>query len=457
MTIDAPEPGWAEQAPTAWWEHAKAATAKLASSAGVSLADVGGIGISYQMHGLVLVDRAGAVLRPAIIWCDSRAVEIGHRAFEALGNKRCLESLLGSPGNFTASKLAWVREHEPEVFERAHRFMLPGDYFAFRLTGRMATTVPGLSEGLFWDFSKNRVASFLLDHLGLSETLIPDVVPTFGEQGRLTEAAARELGLPEGTPVAYRAGDQPNNALSLNVLEPGEIAATAGTSGVVYGVSDELRADPTSRVNGFAHVTHSAEATRLGILLCINGAGSANRWLRQTLSEDYETLNTLAAEVAAGADGLQFFPFGNGAERVLENRNPGAGLARLNFNVHSREHLARAVQEGVAFSFRYGMDILAELGMRPSVMRAGLANMFLSPVFRDALSASSGVSLELYRTDGAEGAARGAAVGTRYYASFAEAFAGLEREATVGPDPSRVSEYEGHYGRWARELEARLR
>ena len=455
MTIDAPQPGWAEQHPDSWWDAAKNATERLLVSASITPSEIRGIGISYQMHGLVIVDEQGKPLRPSIIWCDSRAVEVGERAVEALGGERCLEALLNSPGNFTASKLAWVRENEPDVFERVDKLMLPGDYFAWRLTGRMATTVSGLSEGMLWDFSENRVAQFVLEHFGIQDSVVPETVPTFGEQGRLTDAAAQELGLAAGTPVVYRVGDQPNNALSLNVLEPGEIAATAGTSGVVYGVSDTVRADPRSRVNSFAHVNHSGDETRLGILLCINGAGSSYRWLRETLSKSYEEMNESASAIPIGAGGLVVFPFGNGAERMLENRDPGASLAHLNFNIHDAAHLARAVQEGVAFSFRYGMDILGELGMRPKVIRAGRANMFSSPLFTAAVTGASGVSVELYQTDGAEGAARGAAIGAKHF-TLAEAFEGIERVATIEPDPESRSEYEEAYGRWVSELRERM-
>lgn len=455
MSIDAPRAGWAEQHPGAWWNAVKAATERVVADAGVDPADIGGIGISYQMHGLVIVDERGEALRPAIIWCDSRAVDLGEQAFDTLGHERCLDALLNSPGNFTASKLAWVRENEPEIFERVHKFMLPGDWLAWRLTDRMATTISGLSEGILWDFSANSVARFVLDHYGIPDSLVPDVVPTFGEQGRLSDVAASELGLSAGTPVVYRAGDQPNNALSLSVLEPGEIAATAGTSGVVYGVTDEINADRRSRVNSFAHVNHTAERTRLGILLCINGAGSSNRWLAETLSTGYDEMNKNAARVPVGAGGLLVLPFGNGAERMLDNRDPGASVLGVSFNIHRGEHLARAVQEGVAFSFRYGMDILGELGMGPTVIRAGRANMFSSALFTDALTGATGVSVELYRTDGAEGAARGAAVGAGQF-SLTEAFRGLEREATIEPDRARRAEYEDAYGRWSSELAARL-
>jgi xylulokinase len=458
LSIEAKHPGWAEQHPDTWWKCVEGATARVLASAAIDAEDLGGIGISYQMHGLVVVDADGSVLRPSIIWCDSRAVEIGRRAFEAIGRERCLGTLLSSPGNFTASKLAWVREAEPELFERVHRAMLPGDWLAYALTGKMATTVSGLSEGMFWDFEHHELAGFLLEHYGIPRTMVPDIVPTFGEQGRLTSAAARSLGLVEGTPVTYRAGDQPNNALSLGVLEPGEIAATAGTSGVVYGVSDTVRADRESRVNSFAHVNHSPERPRLGVLLCINGAGSSNRWARRLLDEpSYDELNRQAARAPIGCEGLCVYPFGNGAERMLGDRDLGASFTGLAFNVHERQHVARAVLEGVAFAFQYGMDILAELGVTATVLRAGMTNMFQSPVFRETLTGASGASLELYETDGAEGAARGAAVGASYYASPAEALESLGPLEMVEPDGRHEARYAEAYQNWLAGLDQRLR
>lgn len=454
MPIAAPGPGWAEQDPEAWWISARAATREVLAKSSAEARAIGGIGISYQMHGLVVVDDRGEVLRPSILWCDSRAVDIGNEAFHALGTSRCLDRLLNSPGNFTASKLCWVRQREPELYSRIHKIFLPGDYLAYRLTGRSATTVSGLSEGIFWDFRDNVVADFVLDHYRLERDLLPEIVPTFGVQGLVTREAALELGLAAGTPVTFRAGDQPANALALNVLEPGEIAAAAGTSGVVYAVTDVVRADPKSRVNSFAHVNHAPGSPRLGVLLCINGTGSSNRWLRRSLGRaGYGELDVLAASVDIGAEGLSFYPFGNGAERMLENRDPGASLSRLRFNCHGEAHLARAVQEGVAFAFRYGIGILGELGLRLSVVRAPRANMFRSAAFREALVGTSEARLELYDTDGAEGAARGAAIGASFFRSFSEAFRALERVAVVEPDPGKTSRYREAYGRWCEGLD----
>jgi len=456
MEIRAPQPGWAEQDPDLWWECVKRVTRRLLAEAPASPGAIGGIGIAYQMHGLVLVDEGGRPLRPAILWCDGRSAEIGREAFEALGRERCLRALMNSPGNFTASKARWVLENEPQVFARARKMLLPGEVLAMRMTGRAATTVPGLSEGILWDFEKGSRADFLLDHYGIPGELLPEVVPTFGRQGELTSEAAEELGLAAGTPVTYRAGDQPNNALSLDVLEPGEFAATAGTSGVVYAVTDSAEADPRSRVNTLVHVNHEATSPRLGVLLCINGAGSANRWTRSVTGfPSDEEMDRGAATIACGSDGVRFLPFGNGAERMFEDREIGAQLLHLRFNRHGPGHLARAVQEGIAFAFRYGIDVLAQIGIRPRVLRAGIGNLFRSPVFRETLADVAGVAIELYETDGSLGAARGAAIGAGHYRTFAEAFEILERKAVVEPSKRRA-EVANYYDDWLGSLRSAL-
>lgn len=458
MAIASPRAGWAEQDPAQWWEHIGILCRRLIQDGGVDPASIGAIGISYQMHGLVLVDEALNVLRPSIIWCDSRAVEIGNRAFEQLGPAFCLEHLLNSPGNFTASKLAWVRENEPEIFAKVHKAMLPGEYIALKLTGEINTTISGLSEGIYWDFRSNAVSKELLEVYGLDEDLLGEVRPTFAIQGRVTARAAAELGLAAGTPVSYRAGDQPNNAFSLNVLNPGEVAATAGTSGVVYGVLDRVACDPKSRVNPFAHVNHTAQDPRLGVLLCVNGTGILNAWLRRNMASDlsYEAMNALASEVPVGSDGLSVMPFGNGAERVLENRNLGASVLGLDLNRHGRGHVLRAAQEGIAFSLAYGIDLMKGMGMSIRVIRAGRGNMFLSPIFRETLANATGASIELFETDGAQGAARGAAVGAGLYPDFNSAFASLRRLESIQPVAAVQSATVEAYQYWRARLEAQL-
>ncbi len=459
MPIDAPAPGWAEQDPEMWWQHLKKATAAVMTTDKAGPEDIGGIGISYQMHGLVLTDREDKVLRPAIIWCDSRAVETGEKAFREIGEEQALEHLLNSPGNFTAAKLAWVKENEPEIYAKARRFLLPGDYIALRMTGEANTTIPGLSEGIFWDFRENDVSSLVINAFGFDPNLFPTVVPVFGVQGKMTAAAARELGLKESIPVTYRAGDQPNNAFSLNVLEPGEVAATAGTSGVVYGVSDRTDYDPLSRVNTFVHVNHRPPQNRYGVLLCINGTGILNAWLRRNLftgSVSYEEMNEQALGVPPGAEGLTVLPFGNGAERILSNRDPGALFHGIQFNVHARPHLLRAAQEGIAFSFRYGLEIMKKTGVNTQVMRAGHANMFLSPLFTEALATVTDTQIELYDTDGSQGAALGAALGAGFYKTPAECFRSLTKKEVILPDPSLRDAYEQAYGKWVEVLKKTL-
>jgi xylulokinase len=456
MPIIAARPGWAEQDPEMWWENLQLATSDVITQAGVPGEEIKAIGISYQMHGLVCIGHDHRILRPSIIWCDSRAVEIGSRAMSKIGDERCLSHLLNSPGNFTASKLKWVQENEPAIYEKIFKVLLPGDFIALRLTGEVCSTIPGLSEGMFWDFQSHAPAQFLLDYYGFSAALLPELKPTFSEQGRLNRSAAMELGLKEGTPVSYRAGDQPNNAFSLNVLEPGEIAATAGTSGVVYGISDSVRYDPLSRVNTFAHVNYSPGKTRLGVLLCINGTGILNSWLKRNTryaTAGYEAMNEAASDVPIGSDGLVILPFGNGAERMLGNKDPGSYFAHIDFNRHSNGHLARAAQEGIVFAFHYGMEIMKQTGIRPAVIRAGKANMFLSHVFRSTLAGISNATIELYNTDGSQGAALGAGVGAGYYKSFKEAFGGLKKLETIEPEAEKAGAYQEAYGKWLEVLQ----
>lgn len=449
--IKAVNPGWAEQEPEDWWSYLKNVTARVMQLSGAGGDDIEAIGISYQMHGLVCIDKNGKVLRPSIIWCDSRAVPYGEKAFREIGNGTCLTHLLNSPGNFTASKLAWVKENEPALFNKIDKIMLPGDYIAYRLTGEKCTTISGLSEGMFWNFKNNKVADFLLDYFGFSTSLIPEIKPTFSDQGHVTASVAAELGIAEGIPVTYRAGDQPNNALSLNVFEPGEIAATAGTSGVVYGVNGHINFDPQSRVNTFAHVNHTGYETRLGVLLCINGTGILNAWTRRNQMSDnisYSEMNALADQAPIGSAGISVLPFGNGAERVLGNKEIGCVFNGVNFNIHNRSHLARAVQEGIVFSFKYGIDIIAQMGMDISKIHAGNANMFLNPVFRDTLAGITGATIELYDTDGSAGAAKGAGMGAGIYKDHNEAFASLEKLRVIEPDLKLTDQYNEAYQRW---------
>ena len=458
-TISSPQTGWAEQDPEMWWNCIEQAILRCNSTGKYNPKDIQAIGIAYQMHGLVMVDRDFRVLRPSIIWCDSRAVEIGNKAFEAIGAERCLAHLLNSPGNFTASKLAWVKENEPRIYGSVYKIMLPGDFISMKLTGEITTSNSALSEGIFWDFQTNSVSEDVMKHFGFPSNILPNIRPVFSNHGGLSSSIADLLGLKSGVPVTYKAGDQPNNALSLNVLEPGEVAATAGTSGVIYSVSDKVSYDPKSRVNTFAHVNHQMNnENRLGTLLCINGTGILNRWVRDNVTGgmNYQTMNELASKISEGANGLKVLPFGNGAERVLENKTINSTFQGINFNVHTNAHIIRAAQEGIAFSLKYGMDIMVENGTSPSVIRAGKSNMFLSDVFSQTLVNVTGVSVELYDTDGAKGAALGAGIGNQFFSNPKEAFLNMERIGLIEPEVSKSNIYGELYGDWKAYLNSKI-
>ncbi len=451
------QPGWAEQEPEMWWKHLVISIRASFQKASVKAEEVQAIGISYQMHGLVVVDKNHKALRPSIIWCDSRAVGTGQAASLALGEKYCLEHFLNSPGNFTASKLKWVKDNEPGVFEKIHKIMLPGDYIAMRLSGEIVTTDTGLSEGIFWDYQTQSVSQKLLDYFGFDQRVLPAIAPVFSVQGTLSREAALELGLLHGVKISYRAGDQPNNAFSLNVLKPGETAATAGTSGVIYSVTDKNAYDHKSRVNSFLHVNNQANAPSNGVLLCINGTGILNSWLRRNTksagpSLDYEQMNALASSIAIGSEGLMILPFGNGAERIFENRSLSSSFHGLDFNHHTQAHLFRAAQEGIVFALKYGFELLQGMGLKTTVIRAGHANMFLSSVFREAFVNTIGAPLELYNTDGATGAAIGAGLGAGIFRSSDEAFKGLKTIKVEDPDNNKASEYQSAYQHWKSQL-----
>lgn len=453
VDIISSQTGWAEQSPDLWWEHVKQAILKCNATGLYDPKDIAAIGIAYQMHGLVLVDKDQHVLRNSIIWCDSRAIEIGEKAFNNIGEKRCLSHLLNSPGNFTASKLAWVKANEPEIYERIDKVMLPGDFIAMKLTGEATTTSSALSEGIFWDFKEKSLSKDVIDYFDFDPSFFATLKPVFSSHGTLKEIVASRLSLTTGIPVTYKAGDQPNNALSLNVLRPGEVAATAGTSGVIYGVSDKLEYDPESRINSFAHVNHENNKNRVGVLLCINGAGIFNRWIKNMFGaqHSYETLNLEASHVEVGSNGLLTIPFGNGAERMLNNALVGAHFHNLDFNVHSLGHLVRSTQEGIAFAFRYGLDIMKENGIEPSIIRAGKANMFLSDVFTESFVNATGVAVELHPCDGSVGAAIGAGIGARMFGEN-----DLSTKALKVIEPSKQDSYDELYNNWKSVLQSQL-
>jgi len=440
-------PGWAEQSPDMWWQHVQQAIKMCNQSGKYNPQDIAAIGIAYQMHGLVLVDKEQNLLRDSIIWCDSRAIQLGDQAFDAIGHDKCLTHLLNSPGNFTASKLAWVKQNEPQIYAQIDKIMLPGDYIAMKLSGEITTSISALSEGVFFDFVNNSISKDIINHYGFSESLFPRVQQVFSDHGGVLPSIAQQLGLKVGIPIAYKAGDQPNNALSLNVLNPGEVAATAGTSGVIYGVSDKLTYDPQSRVNTFAHVNYTEQQKSLGVLLCINGTGSLYRWTKNLFGSavNYSQMNTEAAKVPLGSDGLRILPFGNGAERMLNNELIGVHFHNIDLNLHTQAHIFRAVQEGIASAFRYGVDIMRENGMNPTVIRAGKANLFLSDLFAQTFVNATGIPVELYNNDGSVGAALGAGIGSGIFSSPQEAFKQMQPLQLIEPN---TDAFEPVYQEW---------
>ncbi len=454
MSIHASQKGWAEQAPEDWWKYCCDAIVKLKTKYKISRTQIKGIGISYQMHGLVLLDKKGKPLRKSIIWCDSRAVTTGENAYQAIGEVKCKTHLLNSPANFTASKLKWVKENEPEIYKSIYKFMLPGDYIAYKFSNVMNTTISGLSEGIFWDFKKNNIASFLMEHYGIEENMIPDIVDTFGLQSKVNGIGEAESAIAAGTPILYRAGDQPNNALSLNVFEPGEIAATGGTSGVVYAVTNSLSVEESSRVNNFAHVNYTKDKeARIGKLLCINGAGIQYRWLLNNLEvKSYSEMNALAANVEVGADGAIMIPFGNGAERMLNNQDIGTRLVNVNLNRHDKAHLCRAALEGIAFSFVYGIEILKSDGITVNVIRAGNDNLFRSEIFANTIATLIEHDIEIYNTTGAIGAARAAGLHEGGFEKFGKYITDNDYVKTFKPLQDKTV-YVKAYQAWKKELE----
>ncbi len=449
--------GWAEQSPETWWDNTIKAVHKLNESKKFDAKDIAAIGISYQMHGLVIVDKNQKVLRDAIIWCDSRAVEIGENAFTKIGEETCSTCLLNSPGNFTASKLAWVKKNERKIYKQIDKIMLPGDYIAMKLTGEITTTSSALSEGIFWDFKKDKISNDVMNVFGFTDSLIPEVHELFSSHGKVLPEVALRLGIRENIAVTYKAGDQANNALSLNVLEPGEVAAYAGTSGVIYAVTDKLFADKFSRVNSFVHVNHTTDEKRIGVLLCINGAAIMYSWAKKVCGEDlsYKEMDQRAAAIKPGSNGLFVLPFGNGAERMLQNKMIDAHINNIDLNKHTKAHIFRAVQEGIAFAFRYGLDIMRENDLHPKIIRAGKANLFLSDVFIQSFVNATGVAVELYENDGSAGAAIGAGIGAGIYKTNGDAYTNFRPLQKFEPTDTKL--YDELYNEWKKLLEGHLK
>jgi len=456
MQIISTQNDWAEQDPNNWWKHICNGTRRILKESKLDSSEIISIGISYQMHGLVIIDKKGNSLRNSIIWCDSRAVEIGDTAFNDIGSLKCSENLLNSPGNFTVSKLKWVKENEPDIYRKIYKFMLPGDYIAFKMTNIVNSTRNGLSEGILWDYKENKVAKWLLNYYKIDTSLTPNIVENFTNQGETTSRSAKETGLPVGIPITYRAGDQPNNALSLNVLKNGEVAATGGTSGVVYAVTNKLKSKESTRINHFAHVNYSNNNKLIGKLLCINGAGIMYKWLKKnTSASSYEEMNNSADKIPIGSNGLVVIPFGNGSERMFNNKNIGTHFFNLNLNIHSESHLYRASLEAIAFSFVYGIEIMKDDGTQIKIIKAGNDNLFKSDIFSNTVSTLINHDIEIYNTTGSVGAARASGLIDGDFDKFGDFLSQNNHVKTYKPNKNN-KEYIKAYKNWKNELKTLL-
>lgn len=458
MEIISTSSGFAEQNPEDWWAMLTHGIKQLKEQ-GHNLANVKAIGIAYQMHGLVAMNDSFIPLRPAIIWCDSRAIPLGEKAFQEIGEEKALKKLLNSPGNFTAAKLAWVKNNEPDIYNKIAFIGLPGDWLAARLTGQLNATVSGLSEGIFIDHSTGQISNDVLNAFSIDKNFIKQPGESFRRFGKVLPTWCDEFGFNADAEVCYVAGDQPNNAFSLSAINPGEVAINAGTSGVLYAVSETPVVDMQQRVNTFAHVTHTTNKPSFGVLACVNGTGIQYSWLRHMLANNgdlsFIDLNNLAKTAPPGCDGLHVFSFGNGAERILNNRNIGASFTNINFHKHGPQHLIRAAQEGIAFSLVYCIEIFKEIGIEIKVLKAGSANLFNSPLFRQIVADTSGIPVEVINADGALGAARGAMVGSQ---AIDIKTIGSEMIQTVARvEPSENTQlYRQIYNEWLGELQHQL-
>ncbi len=443
-----PRPLWSEQDPHLWWDGTVAAIRAVLASTGVPGDDVVAVGLTGQMHGAVLLDGADEVLRPAILWNDQRTGAECDLIREIVGPER-LVAITGNDAltGFTAPKLVWVRDHEPEIWGRVAHVLLPKDYVRLRLTGGHAMDKADGSGTMLFDLAARDWSGEVLDALRIDPAWMP---PTFeGPEvtGTLTAEAAAATGLRSGTPVVAGGGDQAANAVGVGAVEPGVVALSLGTSGVVFATTDRPLFEARGRVHAFCH----AVPGRWHMMSVMLSAAGSLRWFRDAVAPgtEYDDLVAPAAEVPAGSEGLLFLPYLTGERSPYPDPLARGAFVGLTL-AHDRRHLTRAVLEGVAFGLRDGLDLMVEAGMpAPSVIRASGGGTS-SPLWRQILADVLGA--EIATVDTAEGAAYGAgllaAVGAGWFPTVETAAARLVAAtpaAAPGPDAPRYAEVHAVY------------
>src|SRR6059058_112615 len=450
-----PQIGWAEQQPEDWWRATCVAVRKALTSANLTGKDIACVGFSGQMHGAVLIDERGNVVRPALIWCDVRTEKQCRDLTRALGLQRLIQ-LTCNPAlpNFTLTKVLWVRENEPDNWNRVRHLLLPKDYVRFRLTGERATDMADASGTLLLDVSRRRWSSEMLDAAALEESLLPAVCESPEVCAKVSAKGTAESGLPVGTPVVAGAGDQAAGAVGMGIVSPGTVSATIGTSGVVFAVTDRPALDSRGRVHTFCH----AIPGRWHVMGVTQAAGLSLRWFRDTFTinstgavTSYDHLTAEAAKIHPGSYGLLWTPYLMGERTPHLDGSARGALVGLTAS-HTRAHVVRAILEGVAFSLRDTFTLFQEMDVPVTNIRLGGGGA-RSPLWRQIQADIYGRAVEIVEAE--EGAAYGAAilagVGAGLWPSVDAACAAAVRVASrIDPQPDAVSTLRTSYAAFRR-------
>ena len=445
--LSTPHPQWAEQDPEMWWQAAQKAIAAVLQKANLSGDDITGVGLTGQMHGSVFLNKKQNVLRPALLWCDSRTGAECDEITRKIGGREKLFAVIGQPilASFTAPKIVWVKNHEPQIYEKIAHVLLPKDFIRLRLTGEFAAEVSDASGTSLLDVRKRDWSQPMLDALQIPREWLPKVYESPEVTGIISEAAAKRTGLRAGTPVVGGAGDQAAAGVGCGIVTRGRVSESLGTSGVVFAHSDEAFFDPEMRIQTFCHAVPGA----WHMMGCVLSAGGSLRWYRDTFANGtpYDVLTEAAQNAPAGCEGLQFLPYLTGERTPYPD--PNARGVFFGATLRSEAHwFVRAVLEGVGFGLKDSFTLLDALHVPVSEVRTNGGGA-KSAVWRQILTDIIGhkhVTLEVDEGP-AFGAALLAAVGTGTFASVAEAC-----EATIRPSdetlpkPENVAAYEKYYG-----------